>query len=174
MGVPQPGPSNDLERFQADFFGDTLFIHLTRGNKLEQAISSVKATQTGLWHMASDGTELERLSEPQDPVYDAPEIADHLAELTTLDNEWEDWFAKEKIVPQRMTYDELSSDPTEVLARILARLGLEREAANGISPAVSKLADATSRRLCFAHQRYVLEQAVRRGSHSGMGVRRHR
>jgi LPS sulfotransferase NodH len=51
----------DSERIQVAF-GKTLFIHLTRLNKLDQAISYVKASQSGLWHKAPDGTELARVS----------------------------------------------------------------------------------------------------------------
>ena len=145
MSILHPGFSTDLERFQAAF-GDTLFIYVSRTNKLEQAISLVTATQTGLWHMAPDGVELERLSEPKEPVYDANEIASQLAELTTLDKEWEDWFIGEKLDPLRIAYDELSDDPVAMLIRILDRLDLDRGLATGIRPAVAKLADATSRR----------------------------
>ena len=42
-----PSCFSDKSRFEAAF-GKTLFIHLTRENKLEQAISYVKAKQTGL------------------------------------------------------------------------------------------------------------------------------
>lgn len=138
------GFSNDAERFQAAF-GNTLFIHLTRANKLEQAISFVKATQTGLWHIAPDGTEIERLSEPQEPVYDAKEIAKQIANLTALDTAWQDWFFKEKIKPFRITYDALSANPEAVLAQVLEQLGVDKAAAKGIKPRVAKLADATSR-----------------------------
>jgi trehalose 2-sulfotransferase len=162
MGVLHPGLSSDVERFQAAF-GNTLFIHLTRGNKLAQAISFVKATQTGLWHMAPDGTELERRSAPKQLVYDADEIACRLVEMTALDTGWEDWFASEKINRLRVTYDELSADPQGVLATILDRLGLDRQAAKGINPAVAKLADATSRRWT---QRFLAET----GDGSGLRI----
>ena len=142
-GRLNPGLSNDAARFQAAF-GNTLFIHLTRTDKLDQAISFVKATQSGLWHRASDGTELERLSPPQEPDYDAAEIARKLSELTALDDEWEDWFAKEEIAPLRITYDEVSVDPIGTLARILKALRLDPAATKGIEPATAKLADATS------------------------------
>lgn len=145
MSILNPEISSDLERFQTAF-GDTLFIYVTRTNKLRQAISYVKATQTGLWHMAPDGTELERLSKATEPVFDENEIAAQLAKLTTLDNQWEDWFMGEKIDPLRITYDELAADPVAVLIRILDQLGLDRGLAKGIEPAVAKLADATNRR----------------------------
>lgn len=144
MTILHPGLNNDAERFEAAF-GNTLFIHLTRSNKLEQAISLVKATQTGLWHKAPDGTELERASSPKEPVYDAAEIALHLANLTALDEDWKNWFANEKIDPFHLSYDALSAHPAEALARILEALELDSAAAEGISPGVAKLADSTSR-----------------------------
>ena len=144
MNVLYPGLGDDAERFQVAF-GNTLFIHLTRSNKLEQAISLVKATQTGLWHKAPDGTELERASSPKEPVYDADEIALHLANLTALDEDWKNWFANEKIDPFHISYDALSANPAGELARILEALELDPAAAKGISPGVGKLADSTNR-----------------------------
>lgn len=144
MNVLHPGLNNDAERFEAAF-GNTLFIHLTRSNKLEQAISLVKATQTGLWHKAPDGTELERASSPKEPVYDAAEIALHLANLTALDEDWKTWFANEKIAPFYLGYNALSANPAGELARTLEALELDPAAAQGVSPGVAKLADSTSR-----------------------------
>ncbi len=139
-----PDLDTDLERIQAAF-GNALFIHLTRENKLDQAISRVLATQTGLWHKNADGTELERNSPPQIPVYDAEEIARHLAELTALDDAWKAWFDHENISPLQIKYDELSADPTKVLASILDHLGLDCGLARDIKPQVAKLADETNR-----------------------------
>ena len=79
--VLYPGRSNCVECFQAAF-GQTLFVHLTRRDKVAQAVSYVKARQTGLWHAAPDGTELERLSPPQKPAYDASEIRTCVEEMT--------------------------------------------------------------------------------------------
>ena len=110
--------ANDKQRIEAAF-SNTLFIHLTRENKLDQAISYIKATQSGLWHRAPDGTELERLSAPQIPFYDANAIAQQLARLTKFDEEWKAWFKKEKIEPVEITYEELSSRSAKTLAHIL-------------------------------------------------------
>ncbi len=95
LSVLYPSFPDDKSRMGAAF-GDTLFVHLTRENKLDQAISYVKAEQTGLWHMASDGTELERLSEQKEPVYDAVAIATQLALSEQMDTEWVKWFVAEK------------------------------------------------------------------------------
>lgn len=68
-----------------------------------------------------------------------------MAELSAVDQAWQDWFATQEIAPLTVTYDQISADPQGVLSRILGRLGVDQGAANGISPAVSKLADATNR-----------------------------
>ncbi len=137
-------PADDAGRLRAAF-GETLFIHLTRGDKLGQAISYVKASQTGLWHRRADGTELERLAPPQEPVYDGAAIGAQLATFTSDDEAWSDWFAAEQITPLCLTYEDLSADPANVVAEVLDALGLDPKAAHGLSPSVAKLSDAISR-----------------------------
>ena len=126
-------------------FGKTLFVYLTRENKLDQAISYVKAKQSGLWHRAPDGTELERLSEPRELAYDAKAIAAQLAASLKMDVEWEEWFRAERIEPMRVTYDELSADPYATLTRILISLGADLKPFAVDALPVAKLADATNR-----------------------------
>ncbi len=128
-----------------NYFGKTLFIHLTRRNKLEQAISLVKATQTGLWHKAPDGTELERLSAEQELNYDASAIVRHLAELTDMDAHWVSWFAGQGMKPLRISYEDLSDDPEGMLTKILEHLGVDQGHARGIEVPVAKLADETNK-----------------------------
>ena len=128
-----PGHSKDVARFQAAF-GRTLFVHLTRRDKVAQAVSYVRARQTGLWHAAPDGTELERLSPPREPVYDASEIRACFEEMTAQDFNWGRWFVASEIDPLRITYEELSAAPTKALWTMLDRLGLERGAALASNP----------------------------------------
>lgn len=139
-----PSLRDDKARIDAAF-GKTFFVHLTRENKLDQAISYVKATQSGLWHRAGDGTELERLSEPKEPVYDASAIAAQLALSEQMETGWEAWFATEQIKPLRITYDELSAAPYAILGGVLNSLGLKCEPGDKVTPPVAKLADATNR-----------------------------
>ncbi|MBL1437933.1 MAG: sulfotransferase [Rhodobacteraceae bacterium] len=139
-----PGLQGDAERIQAAF-GHTLLIYLTRPNKLDQAISRVKATQTGLWHMAADGSELERQSEPKKPHYDADAISHHLAELSELDDAWKTWFKRERLKPLIISYDDLSSNPRKTLGVILNALGLKNSTAQSLIPPTKKLADEVNR-----------------------------
>lgn len=84
------GHADVAARF-AKVFGPTLYIHLSRQDKLAQAISLIRAEQSGLWHRAADGTERrERL--PRTPIYDAGRIADVLNELQSDDAAWTEFF----------------------------------------------------------------------------------
>lgn len=134
-----PGLPSDVARIEAAF-GRTLFVHLSRADKLAQAISRTRAEQTGLWHRHADGSELERLAPPQEPHYDAEMIARHVAELTALEAAWAHWFERERIVPVRIDYDALAADPHGVLAELLDALGLDPAAAEVEVP-TARLAD---------------------------------
>lgn len=143
LAVLHPEHASDAERFRAAF-GRTLFVHLTRRDKVEQAVSYVRAQQSGLWHVAPDGTELERLGPPQEPVYDGSKLRTRFSEMTAHDRDWDLWFAAQGIDPLRITYEALSLAPAEILGAVLSRLGLDREAANGVRPGFGKLADSVS------------------------------
>lgn len=138
-----PGHMSGKERIEAEF-GPTLFVHLTRQDRLDQAISRVRAEQTGLWHRNSDGTELERLAPPQEPRYDPKAINHHMEEAVTFDEAWEKWFEREAVDPFRVNYDALSKDPQTVLAQLLSALNLDPAQAKFVEVPTAKLADALS------------------------------
>jgi trehalose 2-sulfotransferase len=144
LAMLHPHFQTDKQRFQAAF-GHTLFVYLTRPDKVDQAVSHVKAQQTGLWHMATDGTELERLSVHQEPVYNSAEIQSCYEKFVAYDQQWDEWFRREGIDPFRISYDQLSLDPVKTVSAILDCLGLKNDAAQLIEPGVKKLADAISR-----------------------------
>lgn len=144
LALVYPQAASDTARIEAAF-GSTLFVHLTRADKLDQAISRVMAMQTGLWHRHADGTELERQSLPRAPVYDAAQIAAQIADLSALDGAWMRWFEIEGVAAMQVSYDALSRDPSAVLADVLGVLGQDPAIAAAIGPSVAKLADATNR-----------------------------
>lgn len=138
-----PGHPSDKERLQAAF-GKILYIHLAREDKLAQAVSMVKAEQTGLWHVAPDGSELERLAPPKEPEYDFDRIAGKLALLEQYDAAWLTWFAAQGIDPLRVGYESLSADPAKAVSRICKALGVSEPAPDSLKPGVAKLADSIS------------------------------
>jgi trehalose 2-sulfotransferase len=138
-----PGLPSDAHRFECAF-GNVLYIHLTRENKLAQAVSLVKAEQSGLWHIAPDGTEIERLSLPQDPRYDFKLIQRKLTKLEAHDAAWNEWFEQQGITPLRVQYEILSEDPAGTLIQICEALGVEAGKAEAATPGVAKLANEIS------------------------------
>ena len=136
--------SADIDKIQS-VFGRTAIIHLSRQDKLHQAISLVKAKQTGLWHMAANGRELERLTPPQAPVYSTALIREQIAELTEYDNQWINWFEQENIEPLHVSYEALSANAIEVLHDILDFLHINRDNLKAVEPTVAKMSDQTNR-----------------------------
>jgi trehalose 2-sulfotransferase len=143
LALLHPGWRNTSTCIEATF-GKTLFIHLTRGDKLAQAVSLTKAMQTGLWHRSPDGTEIERLSEHCEPEYDADMIGRQIDELNSFELGWKQWFTTEQIKPLTITYDELAHDPVATLSNIFGILGLDPSNLVGITPPVAILADSTN------------------------------
>lgn len=143
LALLHPGHATDVERFEAAF-GRTLFLHLSRQDKVAEAVSLVKAQQSGLWHRAPDGTELERLAPPKELVYDPDAIRASVEEVTQYDRDWRQWFADQSVDPLRLTYEALAADPLETLRVVLERLGLGRTAAAGVEVGVARLADDTN------------------------------
>lgn len=141
-----PGLPSDRARLEKAF-GKILYLHLSRENKLAQAVSLIKAEQTGLWHVAPDGTEIERLAPPKDPEYDFARIRRELAEIESYDTAWNSWFAEQHITPLRIDYETLSADPAATLTRICVALGVEAPAADQVRPGVAKLSDENEPRL---------------------------
>ena len=125
-------------------FGRILYIHLSREDKLAQAISLVKAEQTGLWHVAPDGTEIERLAPPKESHYDFARINREVMELKSYDTAWNSWFAAQGIEPLRIGYEALSANPAAALTGICEALGVRAPHADVVRPSVAKLADETS------------------------------
>ena len=144
LGKLHPECFTDRQRIESEF-NSVRFIHLTRLDKVSQAISLFKAEQTGLWHIAPDGTELERLSPPRPVTYDAVVINERLEELIDNDRGWVDWFRNEQIEPLRITYEELSLNPTGMLNRVLTNLGIDGKSVVNVKPEVAKMSDRMSR-----------------------------
>lgn len=138
-----PIAPTDTDRFAASF-GKITYIHLTRRDKLDQAISYIKAGQSGLWHQASDGSELERTNAPTPFTYDRAAIAARMEHLTQLDTAWEGWFQNQEIRPYQITYDAFADDPKGTLAKLLTHLGQDPGRADTISIPTAKLADGIS------------------------------
>lgn len=134
-----PGYHSDVDVLEAAF-GPMQFIHLSRSDKVAEAVSLAIATQTGLWHRHADGQEMERIAPPAAPRYDADLIATEYAEVTQGDKDWRDWFAAQNITPHALSYEALAANPAQELAKMLDFLGLDPKRATEVTPGTAKLA----------------------------------
>ncbi|MEO0390546.1 MAG: Stf0 family sulfotransferase [Pseudomonadota bacterium] len=144
LAVLYPHASTDAGRIKAAF-GQTLFIHLSRADKLDQAISYLRAEQTGLWHRHADGTELEQLNPRRKPGYDPAALRSQMEEFSEFDMAWRDWFDAQAITPLQISYETLARTPHQVLHDVLTALGVDASRARDVPVPTAKLADGTSK-----------------------------
>jgi LPS sulfotransferase NodH len=138
-----PGLPDDAARLESAF-GRTLYLHLSRADKVAQAISLLRAEQSGLWHLAADGTERERTSPPQPAIYDPDRLSSLVKELEMDDAAWIAWFARHRIEPLWLSYETMAAAPQRTLADILSTLGQNPEIATTINTKTAKMADEIS------------------------------
>lgn len=138
-----PRLPSDRCRFERAF-GLLRYIHLSREDMVAQAISLIKAEQTGLWHIAPDGTEIERVAPPKEPHYDYQRIRREVMQLESWNAAWHAWFDAQGIEPLRVNYRSLSANPAATLISICEALGVQAPQAQDIQPSVAKLSDAIS------------------------------
>lgn len=125
-------------------FGPLVFIHLQRDDTVSQAVSLLRAEQSGLWHKSPDGSDIERLAPTHAPGYDFDRLHGHVARLTTEKTAWHVWFQQQAITPLNVSYDRLSNDPAGVLSAICERIGCSPQEAREFNIPTAKLRDATS------------------------------
>lgn len=143
LRILHPSAATDHDAIVAAF-GPTRYIYLTREDKLAQAVSFLRAEQSGLWHAHADGRPLEELKPTRDTGYDRAATAAQIAAFETYESEWRTWFSAQRIVPLRVTYDALAADPSGTTGRVLSFLDLDPAHASDISVPTAKLADEES------------------------------
>lgn len=92
------------------------FVHLERLDLLGQAISLVRAEQTGRYFPGQPAH--------AEPRYDRSAIARALRRLALNQARWRLWFARNGIVPLRLTYEGVVADPPAAARAVGAHLGI--------------------------------------------------
>jgi len=135
---------NDQDLFNMTL-GITHYIHLSREDKVAQAVSLLRADQSGLWHVHPDGSERERIKDGLTPTYNTKALSTLVSRLEEFDAAWTAWLSAQNIQPIFVTYEKLSSHPNIVIGEILSRLGLNPTNASKISPKTKKMASYESK-----------------------------
>jgi sulfate adenylyltransferase subunit 2 len=106
----------------ADVFPDVHWVHVSRNDKLAQAISLWRAIQTSQWR-AED-----RDASSGEPVYHQGAIAHLKRRLEEHDRSWDAWFAERGIEPHRVAYEDLSADAHAAVRGVLEHIGAATDA----------------------------------------------
>ncbi len=93
------------------------FVHITREDLLDQAISLARAVQTSRYQAGED--------EARPAAYDRRQITAALKEIARGQARWSVWFATHGIRPLSISYDEIVREPESVVARIAGLVGVE-------------------------------------------------
>jgi LPS sulfotransferase NodH len=95
------------------------YVHVTRGDKVAQAVSLWRAVQTLAWR-ADDAREAGEV------VYHGGAIGHLVGELTEQDEAWRAWFAANGIEPLTIAYEALVDDATAAVESVVEHLGAGR------------------------------------------------
>lgn len=118
-------------------FGRARFAYLRRGDVVAQAVSLLRAEQTGVW--------FETDSERQEPTgkagFDFAQVRERVQLIEDHNAAWERWFAAEGIRPYPVLYEELDADPVRIASGVLDFLGLDLPAGRKVTVRHRRLAD---------------------------------
>ncbi len=101
-------------------FPNPVFVHLTRRDRLRQAVSQIVAQQTGLWRSIPElGADLGE----QEATYDRERIGYLMGLADFVNTHWTRFFAAIGATPYKITYEDLSRDYSGTVTGLLRRLG---------------------------------------------------
>ncbi|MGW4498725.1 Stf0 family sulfotransferase [Micromonospora sp. NPDC004336] len=106
-------------------FGRSRFVFLRRDDVLAQAVSWLRAEQTGAWFVGGNGEISGAAATGRAPRFDADAIGRLVETITEHNAAWEAWFAARGIRPHAVRYAELAADMVATTRGILDFLGLD-------------------------------------------------
>jgi len=137
-------------------FGCTGFVFLRRADVVAQAVSWLRAEQTGPWYVGGNG-EIGGSAGTGGPTsFDAGQIGRLIQVVGEHNAAWEAWFASAGVRPLRVSYEELDAGMAGVTLGILGFLGLDVPDGQVIAPRHERQADELSAQWI---ERYRLESA---------------
>lgn len=126
-------------------FPNLSYIWLTRRDKVRQAVSYLKADQTGIWQLT------DQIPVPADEPgkntlrFDGEEIDRHLRLIEEQESAWQDYFEAHAIKPLMVTYEELTQTNAATACQVLEYLHIPKPAHLVIAePRTKRQADALS------------------------------
>lgn len=114
MASPEVPGADFLQKF-THLFPNPHFIRVSRQNKLAQAVSLLKARQTGQWIKRRD----EDAGSAVQPVYSFLGILECLRDRSRAEELWDVFFDQYGLIPFNLTYEELVANKRETVRKIV-------------------------------------------------------
>ncbi|MFI5490022.1 Stf0 family sulfotransferase [Micromonospora echinaurantiaca] len=131
LATVHPDLAGDDTALLGRAFGRTRFVFLRRADVLAQAVSWLRAEQTGTWFVGGNGEISGNAGTGRAPRFDAAGIRHHVEVIEEHNAAWEAWFATREIRPYRVRYEDLDRDMVAATRGVLDFLGLEPPAGGG-------------------------------------------
>ena len=124
----------DVENFEVlnALFPGIKFIYLYRLNKVKQAISLVKARQSGMYTFSDQAKDFKFR-------YSKEDIEKAILKFSKWEAEWLDFFEKSEVVPHFLSYEFLCEDKAKSIGGILDFLDIKFEADVSLKEYISKI-----------------------------------
>jgi LPS sulfotransferase NodH len=99
-------------------FPNLRYVHLSRRDRIAQAVSWALALQTGVWYAGDE-------RDARAPVrYDGWSIDDLTRSIEAGENGWVSYFREASIQPLSVVYEDVSASPERITQSVLEHLGL--------------------------------------------------
>jgi LPS sulfotransferase NodH len=119
---PDP-PGGDLGLLTRTF-GASRFVFVRRDDVVAQAVSWLRAEQTGTWYLGGNGEISGAVPTSRAPAYDRRRLTELIRTIDEHNAAWEAWFTSVGSTPYRVHYEQLAADPTATIRAVLGFLGL--------------------------------------------------
>jgi len=141
LGMMNPDLSGDGIGLLARAFGRVRFVYLRRDDVVAQAVSLLRAEQTGVWH---DPVQTTRAEPGHGAQFDFDQVHQRVQMIGQHNSAWQEWFSAAGIEPFAVLYEELAADPAGITRRILDFLGLDLPPGRELLVQHRRLADELS------------------------------
>jgi LPS sulfotransferase NodH len=122
-------------------FGVTRFVHVRREDVVAQAVSWLRAEQTGTWYLGGNGEISGATGAGRPPAYDRRRITALIRTIGAHHAAWQAWFASAGIEPYEVRYEQLAAEKSATVAGVLTFLGTRLPHGRAIAPRHHRQAD---------------------------------
>jgi LPS sulfotransferase NodH len=131
-------PDRSDRKLLDEAFGALSYVWIRRLDVPAQAVSWLKAEQTGRWSSKSSNLT------GREPTFDFDDLHGRVLLLREWDAAWRGWFAENGVTPFEVTYEGLVADMAGVTRGALEFIGVDVPAEAPVQPLIERVFDAVN------------------------------